>query len=393
MSFLAFLMIGITPSAQAQINAGDLAIVYFRFDAAGTLAGDTVTILTLKNLSAGEKFILTEQSVHDNNGGTEAFDNTAGSTGAAAIYTVPPGGISAYSLITYDGLNNGGPGWADYNGVHGGAVMNAGVDQNGAGGTGDGTPELDILFTTGNQLFLFRDGGGSTEPALDPVFIYGIQATDVGWSSSPVAAGPATNISLEPASLSAANASLDLGGPCPVVSTFGRMRGSFNSLPVAFTGKTDALTQIGNPANWLSSCLFDQTTHPSIQDNSSKIHKVANPFSGPAAPALVPTLSEWGLIILALMMMAMATVALMVSSGRVQTAGGNSFSIFSPKSLPFDMKGFARMLTFTLAIMIGLFAVAMIGFGYELTGADVPGTLIAAPIAAYVLHLWVGGEN
>jgi hypothetical protein len=352
-----------------------------------------VTILTLKNLSAGEKFILTEQSVHDNNGGTEAFDNTVGLTGAASIYTVPPGGIAAYSLITYDGLNNGGPGWADYNGVHGGAVMNAGVDQNGAGGVGDGTPELDILFSTGNQLFLFRDGGGSTEPALDPVFIYGIQATDVGWSSSPVAVGPATNISLEPASLSAANASLDLGGPCPVVNTFGKIRGSFNSLPVAFTSKMDALTQIGNPANWLSSCLFDQTTHPTIQDNSSKIHKVANPFSGPAAPALVPTLSEWGLIILALMMMAMATVALMVSNGWVQTVGGTGFSIFSPKSLPFEMKAFAKMLAIVLAAVISIFAVAILGFGYELTGADVPGTLIASPIAAYLLYLWTRKEK
>lgn len=113
----------------------------------------------------------------------------------------------------------------------------------------------------------------------------------------------------------------------------------------------------------------------------------------PFVPALVPTLSQWGLIILVLMMMAMATVALMATNGRVQTTSSASLNMFAPKSLPFEMKGFTKILAIVLAITIIIFAVAMVAFGYELTDADVPGTLIASPIAAYVLHLWFGVER
>jgi hypothetical protein len=42
LALMTFLMVGITPGVQAQLTAGDLAIIYYRSDAV-----DTVTVITL----------------------------------------------------------------------------------------------------------------------------------------------------------------------------------------------------------------------------------------------------------------------------------------------------------------------------------------------------------
>ena len=47
-------------------------------------------------------------------------------------------------------------------------------------------------------------------------------------------------------------------------------------------------------------------------------------------------------------------------------------------------------------VMLGLavvFAVAIFAFGYEMTGADVPGSLVAEPMVAYLLHLLIDNKN
>jgi len=100
----------------------------------------------------------------------------------------------------------------------------------------------------------------------------------------------------------------------------------------------------------------------------------------------VPTLSQWGLIILALLMGVFATLALQSKFTLVEASSTRSISMVQ---IPCDRSYFAKILAILLAGVIGIFALAILGCGYELTEADVPGVLLASPIAAYLLHLWV----
>ena len=108
--------------------------------------------------------------------------------------------------------------------------------------------------------------------------------------------------------------------------------------------------------------------------------------SCPSCPAAtIPTMGEWGLIILALLVLCFATVFMM----RRQTAiaGMGNVSMSGTGGIPFDKASYTKML---VTVMIGLavvFAVAVSLFGYEMTNADVPGSLIAGPVLAYLLHL------
>ena len=111
------------------------------------------------------------------------------------------------------------------------------------------------------------------------------------------------------------------------------------------------------------------------------------------APTAIPTLSEWAMIILALLMGVMATLALKARMRLVVGTHGDASGLETlgtnvSTSLPFDGRRFAKILAVVLGAVIAVFAIAIIAFGYELTSADVPGTLIAAPVAAYLIHLW-----
>lgn len=105
----------------------------------------------------------------------------------------------------------------------------------------------------------------------------------------------------------------------------------------------------------------------------------------------VPTMGEWGLIILALLVLSFGTVFMM----RRQTAiaGMGNMSVSSGGGIPFDKASFGKMLVTVLLGLAATFAIAVLGFGYEMTSADVPGALIAAPVAAYLVHLLFGKKN
>lgn len=103
-----------------------------------------------------------------------------------------------------------------------------------------------------------------------------------------------------------------------------------------------------------------------------------------SALAPVPTLSQWGLIVLALLMLGMAVVAM-----RVRAVAGSGFQLSSGDVLKqsFDKVLFAKMLVIVLLGLVAVFSLSIMAFGYELTAADVPGSLMAAPIAAFVLMM------
>lgn len=98
----------------------------------------------------------------------------------------------------------------------------------------------------------------------------------------------------------------------------------------------------------------------------------------------VPTMGEWGLIILSLLLLCFASVFMM----RRQTAlAGIGSASSQGGGIPFDRISFGRMLILVAIGMAATFAIAVLTFGYEMTDADLPGALIATPIAAYLLHL------
>lgn len=111
----------------------------------------------------------------------------------------------------------------------------------------------------------------------------------------------------------------------------------------------------------------------------------------PLAPPPVPTLSQWGLIVLGLMMMIMMTLTLSFSTAKegalVTSTGAQASAKFSVSKLPFNGSLFARLVVFVFAAVIAIFAVAVAGFGYELTGADPYGSLVATGLVAYLLML------
>lgn len=103
-----------------------------------------------------------------------------------------------------------------------------------------------------------------------------------------------------------------------------------------------------------------------------------------AVPSNIPTMSEWGVMILALLMLIFG--ALVVRQRKLVLAGTQS-STSSWRSLPFDKAFFPKALLFIGLAVVAVFAVAIAFFGYEMTSADLPGSLLAAPLLAYLVTL------
>lgn len=103
-----------------------------------------------------------------------------------------------------------------------------------------------------------------------------------------------------------------------------------------------------------------------------------------AVPSNIPTMSEWGVMILALLMLIFGAV---VVRQRKLALAGTQNSSFSWRSLPFDRAFFPKALLFAGLALVAVFAVAVTFFGYEMTSADVPGSLVALPLLAYLATL------
>ena len=110
---------------------------------------------------------------------------------------------------------------------------------------------------------------------------------------------------------------------------------------------------------------------------------------GPA----IPTMGEWGLILLALLILNFGTLA--ITSGKLQLAGsGGGFSIGNIyRNLPFNAVVYGKMLTVSLLFIVSGFALAIAFYGYNLTGSDIPGVLICTPVLVYLIFLVVGNSD
>lgn len=57
------------------------------------------------------------------------------------------------------------------------------------------------------------------------------------------------------------------------------------------------------------------------------------------------------------------------------------------QKIPFDKTSYFRTLPLVWIGLAVVFAVSVFAFGYEMTDADVPGSLIAGAVGAYLIHV------
>lgn len=114
-------------------------------------------------------------------------------------------------------------------------------------------------------------------------------------------------------------------------------------------------------------------------------------FSAGTAPAscsinaaTIPTMSEWGLILFGLIIFSMSVVFGTQHQRSMATSNGNIPAAPTSK-MPFDRAVYLKVLPLVYAAIAGVFA-AMMGFGYELTSADIPGSLLSGAVIAYLVQ-------
>ncbi len=109
---------------------------------------------------------------------------------------------------------------------------------------------------------------------------------------------------------------------------------------------------------------------------------------GGCTPCVIPTLSEWGLMTLALLLMAFGSVT--IAAKQVSLAGVGTRNIPLPTgsnfSLPFNAVIFRKAMYLTMFIALIGFAICFALYS-EIFGSDLIGVTIAGPVFAYLIHL------
>lgn len=109
--------------------------------------------------------------------------------------------------------------------------------------------------------------------------------------------------------------------------------------------------------------------------------------------SMVPTMGEWGLMLMGLFLFAIAGVfmtrrKLMLSNGMaMETSQGISAAMM------FDRKLFMKSLAIVwISGLIG-FGISIFGFDYSLTNADVPGFALSSIVLAFIVQLGIQYSN
>ncbi|HHM20584.1 MAG TPA: IPTL-CTERM sorting domain-containing protein, partial [Bacteroidetes bacterium] len=100
-----------------------------------------------------------------------------------------------------------------------------------------------------------------------------------------------------------------------------------------------------------------------------------------------PTMGQWATILFALIMLSFGVVYVM--RRQMVLAGTGTAPEAFGQPLPFDKNLFGKILAYVMVALAVVFAIAIGAFGYEMTNADVPGSLLAGPLLAYFIHLVV----
>lgn len=98
-------------------------------------------------------------------------------------------------------------------------------------------------------------------------------------------------------------------------------------------------------------------------------------------------MSEWGLILFGLILFTLSVVfgTRQMRVIAINGAGGPVSGTSSGK-LPFDRASYFRVLPFVYLGFALLFLAGSLFFGYKLTIADLPGSLLAGAVLAYLIH-------
>ena len=106
------------------------------------------------------------------------------------------------------------------------------------------------------------------------------------------------------------------------------------------------------------------------------------------AAAAVPTLGEWGLILLALLLLVFGLASLHAPAPKMAMAGGQSYDrALRLKNWPFDKGLYIRLLPLVALGVLAAFGAAVFAFGYRWTGADPFGILVSVPLVSYLVML------
>jgi hypothetical protein len=144
-------------------------------------------------------------------------------------------------------------------------------------------------------------------------------------------------------------------------------------------------TNVQLPATGFSTIItatFSDNTACTLTDNAGLSPATCSPNA-----TGIPTMSEWGLILLALIIFTLSVVfgtkhqhAMSMANGETSVGGS------SQRLLPFDAKSFFKILPLVYVAIVAIFALCVFAFGYEMTTADLPGSLLAGAIVTYLIH-------
>lgn len=102
-------------------------------------------------------------------------------------------------------------------------------------------------------------------------------------------------------------------------------------------------------------------------------------------PTTVPTLSEWGLILLSLLILIIGVGY--ATAPNMQAASGIKVRNFSIRNLPFESKSVFKMWGMALFSILAFFAMAAFFFEYEMTSADPFGIFGSSFLVGYLSYL------
>ncbi len=311
----------------AQTNPGEIAFVAYNAD--GT---DGFAIVTFVDIPNGAEIIFNENE----------WDGTVFNTGEGVITWTNTGGIIAEgTVIVFENLSGGS------SSVSHGSISTSGSFNLNVSGEAlyahVGSPPTSFLAAIANNDFTAAGASltgtgltvGSTAIELDAVDADADVAVYIG-----------------------ANSGLSAAGYLALIGT-----------PSAATWDTQDA----------SGDQSQDATFPDFPDDV--------PGNFTISSAAVPTLSEWGMIIMALLMGLMAMMAMQAQTAVQHT--GNALSLV-PAMISISRKTFLPKLGITYAVLIVIFLMAMLLFGYELTAADPWGVLISGGIIAFG---WTLGTN
>ncbi|MEO1260623.1 MAG: IPTL-CTERM sorting domain-containing protein [Bacteroidota bacterium] len=155
--------------------------------------------------------------------------------------------------------------------------------------------------------------------------------------------------------------------------------GSIGATTHTFTGVT--MTADGQPIGLTASFSADAACLLSVSNTG----QAPNQCSVNVPPGSIPTMSEWGLILFALIIFTFSVV-MGTQHQQSLSMAGNHVATSSGKRLPFNKALYFKVLPFVYLGFVLVFGAAITMFGYELTNADVPGSLLSGLVIAYLVH-------